>query len=42
MKEAVTQAPVNENWVALCSFLPEGWIQLAKDTGVLRGLRKYK
>jgi len=42
MKGTVTEAPGNQDWAVLCSFLPEGWMRLAKDTGALRGLRKYK
>ncbi|MCY4001649.1 MAG: hypothetical protein OXF84_12705, partial [Bacteroidetes bacterium] len=42
MKGTVTKAPVSPDWVILRSFLPENWIQLARDTGALKGLRKYK
>ncbi len=42
MKKTVTEAPASQDWDVLCSFLPECWVQLATDTGALRGLRKYK
>ena len=33
---------VDEDWDVLVSFLPQGWRELARDTGALKGLRKDK
>lgn len=33
---------MEENWELLLKFLPEGWKDMAKDSGMLKGLRKDK
>ena len=33
---------MEKNWDLLLEFLPEGWKEMAKDTGALKGLRKDK
>ena len=33
---------MNEDWDVVLSFLPEGWQELARETGALKGLRKDK
>lgn len=33
---------MDENWEVVCSLLPDGWRDLARDTGVLKGVRKDK
>ena len=33
---------MNEDWDVVMSFLPEDWQELARETGVLKGLRKDK
>ena len=33
---------MDEEWEVVSSFLPEGWRELARETGALKGLRKDK
>jgi len=33
---------MDEDWEVLASFLPEGWRELAQETGALKGLRKNR
>ena len=33
---------VDEDWDVLVSFLPQGWRELARDTGALKGLPKTR
>ena len=33
---------MEEDWDVVSSFLPEGWRELARESGALKGLRKDK
>ena len=33
---------MDEDWDVVSSFLPEGWRDLARESGALKGLRKDK